>query len=134
MGYSMNIPTVDCKIDIYCPIFPSEDPIKVKQTVTNIFEGITIEQSTESLKAKSNDMAILEKIQNVIRSRKSQKTYRRILNKNLIDNTTWFYLNKQAAFAGAVALCDEAQESPLGPIKVVIQSKQIESIIDWLIS
>ena len=67
-------------------------------------------------------------------SRKSQNSYRRQLNHNLIDETTWFYLNKQAAFANVVALCSEAEESPMGPIKVIISSKNVENIIEWLIS
>jgi len=31
-------------------------------------------------------------------------------------------------------LCDEAEESPLGPIKIILTSKSIEQIIDWLVS
>jgi predicted RNA binding protein with dsRBD fold (UPF0201 family) len=49
-------------------------------------------------------------------------------------DSTWFYLNKQAAFANVIALCDEADESSLGPITVVLHSKNIEDVIDWLVS
>jgi|TARA_Y100000815_G_scaffold61902_1_gene50225 predicted RNA binding protein with dsRBD fold (UPF0201 family) len=52
----------------------------------------------------------------------------------MAKDSTWFYLNKQAAFANVIALCDEADESPLGPIKVVLHSKNIEDVIDWLVS
>jgi len=41
---------------------------------------------------------------------------------------------KRAAFANTVALCDESDESPLGPIKVILTSNNIEKIIDWIIS
>ena len=54
------------------------------------------------------------------------------MKKNLTNTSTWFYLNKQAAFANNVALCDEADESPLGPIKLILESNQIEQIMDWL--
>ena len=54
--------------------------------------------------------------------------------RNMTEDFTWFYLNKQAAFANAITLCDEADESPLGPIKVVLHSKNIEDVIDWLVS
>tara|TARA_B100001750_G_scaffold182781_1_gene151475 strand:- start:172 stop:339 length:168 start_codon:yes stop_codon:yes gene_type:complete len=50
------------------------------------------------------------------------------------QDTTWFYLNKQAAFANVITLCDEEAQSPLGPIKVVLHSKNIEDVIDWLVS
>ena len=130
----MTIPNLDCKIEIYCSLCPSEDPQKVKQSISNLFADIKIKQSQDSIKADSKNIADLEKIQQTIHSRNSQKTYRRNLTKNLINDTTWFYLNKQAAFVGTVALCEEAEESPLGPIKVFLQSKNIETIIDWLVS
>jgi predicted RNA binding protein with dsRBD fold (UPF0201 family) len=55
------------------------------------------------------------------------------MEKNLDNNSTWFYLNKQAAFAEKIAICGESDESPLGPIKIVLTSNHIEEIIDWLI-
>jgi predicted RNA binding protein with dsRBD fold (UPF0201 family) len=54
--------------------------------------------------------------------------------RNMTNDSTWFYLNKQAAFANVITLCDEADESPLGPIKIVLHSKNIEDVIDWLVS
>ncbi len=47
--------------------------------------------------------------------------------------TTWFYLNKQAAFVEKIAICEKSDESPLGPIKVIITSPNIDGIIDWII-
>jgi hypothetical protein len=76
---------------------------------------------------------LLEKIYDIIHSSQSQKIYQRQLEKNLENDSTWFYLNKQAAFVGSVALCEEAEESPLGPIKVILSSSNIDGIIDWLI-
>jgi hypothetical protein len=63
----------------------------------------------------------------------SERIYQRRLEKNLENNSTWFYLNKQAAFAEKIAICEESDESPLGPIKVILTSTQIDRIIDWLI-
>ena len=74
-----------------------------------------------------------EKIYEIIHSKQSQNTYRRALEKHLENKTTWFYLNKQAAFADKIAICGESDESPLGPIKIVLTSTNIERIIDWLI-
>ena len=56
--------------------------------------------------------------------------YQRILKNNNDGNSTWFYLNKQAAFVNTVALCSEANESSLGPIKVVLRSNDIEQVIE----
>jgi predicted RNA binding protein with dsRBD fold (UPF0201 family) len=54
--------------------------------------------------------------------------------RNMTEDSTWFYLNKQAAFVNVPVLCDEADESPLGPIKVVLHSTNIEDVIEWLVS
>ncbi len=130
----MLIPNVTCKISAFCPIYPSEDTKKVEQALSNIFEGVKIKLGKNSIKVSSENLEVLEKIFEVIHSRKTQRIYRRHLNNNLFDDSTWFYLNKQAAFVNTIALCDEADESPLGPIKVVLESYDIESVIEWLVS
>ena len=130
----MSFPKINCKIRVTCQVYPSENSQKIKQSLNNVFENSKIQFKDKSGIITSDSLETLEKIHEVIHLRKSQKTYRRILNKNLIDDSTWFYLNKQAAFVKTIALCTEEEESPLGPIKVEIQSNNIEKIIDWLIS
>lgn len=130
----MKIPNFNCKIDAYCTINSSEDQTKVEQAISNILPDIEIQINDDSLKATSQNLETLSNIFEVIHSRKIQRVYRRFLNRNLRDTSTWFYLNKQAAFANAVVLCDEAEESPLGPLKVVLTSKNIDQVIEWLIS
>jgi len=130
----MKIPDFNCKIDVYCTINPSEDQTKVEQAISNIFPDIEIQINDDSLKATSQNLETLSNIFGVIRSHKIQRVYRRFLNNNLRNDSTWFYLNKQAAYSNTISLCDEAEESPLGPIKIVLTSKNIEDIIDWLVS
>lgn len=130
----MKIPDFNCKIDVYCTINPSEDQTKVEQAISNILPDIEIQINDDSLKATSQNLETLSNIFEVIHSHKIQRVYRRFLNNNLRNDSTWFYLNKQAAFSNTVSLCDEAEESPLGPIKIVLTSKNIEDIIDWLVS
>jgi len=130
----MKIPDFNCKIDVYCTINPSEDQTKVEQAISNIFPDIEIQINDDSLKATSQNLETLSNIFGVIRSHKIQRVYRRFLNNNLRNDSTWFYLNKQAAYSNTISLCDEAEESPLGPIKIVLTSKNIEDIIYWLVS
>ncbi len=87
-----------------------------------------------SISAQSTDLKSLEKIYKTVHTKQSQKIYRRNLEKNLENGTTWFYLNKQAAFVEQIAICEEANESPLGPIKVILTSSNIDRIIDWFVS
>ena len=125
---------VDCKVSAYCTINASEDVNKVRTAVSNILIDMDEKITGDSLVANSSNYESLTRIYETMRSRKSKSAYRRLLMCNMTNNSTWFYLNKQAAFANVIALCDEAGESPLGPIKVVLHSKNIEDVIDWLVS
>jgi uncharacterized protein len=130
----MNTPNVSCKIDAYCSINPSEDPKKVEQAITNILDDVDIKITNESLHATSTSIESLQKIFEAINSHHSKNAYRRQLNQNMSYESSWFYLNKQAAFANSIALCSESEESPLGPIKIIMNSKNIQTVIEWLIS
>ena len=125
---------VDCKVSAYCTINASEDVNKIRTSVSNILIDMDEKITGDSLVANSSNYKSLTRIYETMRSRKSKSAYRRLLMRNMANNSTWFYLNKQAAFANVIALCDEADESPLGPIKVVLHSKNIEDVIDWLVS
>ncbi len=129
----MNPPNVSCIIDAYCTINPSEDPKKLEQAITNVLVDVNVKINNESIQAKSTNLESLKKIYDAIHSHQSKNAYRRQLNQNLHQDSSWFYLNKQAAFANTIALCSESDESPLGPIKIVLTSKNIENIIEWLV-
>ena len=125
---------VDCKISVYCNINESEDVNKVKTTISNILTDMDETTDDSSFVANSSNYESLTKIYEAMRTRKTKTVYRRHLMRNMTEDSTWFYLNKQAAFANAVVLCDDESESPLGPIKIVLHSKNIEDVIDWLVS
>ena len=125
---------VDCNVSAFCMINVSEDVNKVRTAVSNVLTDMDEKITGDSLVANSSNYESLTKIYETMRSRRSKSAYRRHLMRNMANDSTWFYLNKQAAFANVIALCDEADESPLGPIKVVLHSKNIEAVIDWLVS
>ena len=129
----MRLPNINCKIDMFCSINPSEDPKKIEKSISNIFPSSNIKIEDSSITANSTDLNSLEKIYETVHSKQSQKIYRRNLEKNLQNDSTWFYLNKQAAFVEKVVICEESDESPLGPIKVVLKSSNIDGIIDWIV-
>ena len=125
---------VDCKVSAYCIINASEDVNKVRTSLSNVLIDMDEKVTGDSLVANSNNYESLTKIYETIRSRKTKSAYRKHLMRNMTEDSTWFYLNKQAAFANVPVLCDEADESPLGPIKVVLHSTNIEDVIEWLVS
>ena len=128
----MKIPNINCKIEMICPVNLSEDSEKVKQAISNVFPFSEIKNENFSIKAQSKELRSLEKIYDAILSNQSQKSYTRNLEDNLDNDSTWFFLNKQAAFVEKVVICDETEESPLGPIKVILTSSNIDGIIDWI--
>ena len=117
-------------IQIFCSINPSEDPDKVKTAVNNIFPDVELETSNTEISGTTNNFSVLSQISKSIHEKNVKNTYQRILKKNNDGESTWFYLNKQAAFVNTVALCSEANESSLGPIKIILRSNNIEQVID----
>ena len=117
-------------IQIFCKINPSEDPEKVKLAIINIFPDLTLEITDTDITGKTNNIQILSQISKTIRENNIKKTYQRILKNNSNGDSSWFYLNKQAAFVNTVALCGESNESSLGPIKVILRSNDIEQVIN----
>jgi uncharacterized protein len=117
-------------IQIFCEINPSEDPEKVKLAINNIFPDLPLEITDNDITGKSTNIQVLSQISKSIHENNIKKTYQRILKNNSNSDSSWFYLNKQAAFVNTVALCGEANESSLGPIKVILRSNEIEQVID----
>ena len=129
----MNTPNLSCKIEMFCTINPSESIEKVEQTISSIFPYSVIKNNEFTINAISKELRSFEKIYHFVHNNKLQKNFLRSLEDNLENDTTWFYLNKQAAFVEQIALCEEFDESPLGPIKVTLTSSNIDRIIDWIV-
>lgn len=123
----------DIEIVIRTVVNPSESVEKVRQALERIFLGsVRFELEGVEFVARSKGYAVLEEIYRQIRARGTISTTRRLLRRNSRDDSTFLYLNKQAAFVGTVALCDDESESPLGPIVLEIRSTRLEGVIDWL--
>ena len=129
----MNTPNLSCKIEMFCTINPSESIEKVEQTISSIFPYSVIKNNEFTINAISKELRSFEKIYHFVHNNKLQKNFLRSLEDNLENDTTWFYLNKQAAFVEQIAICEEFGESPLGPIKVTLTSSNIDRIIDWIV-
>lgn len=129
----MKLPTLECKIEIFSTVNPSENPQKIKTAILNILPESDIFIENFSIKAETNNFQSLEKIYESIHSAKSQRVLQRQLEKHLKIDSTWFYLNKQAAYVEKTVLCEETDESPLGPLKVVLTSANMDRVIDTLV-
>ena len=120
-------------IQVFCEVNSSEDPEKIKTSIFNLFPDLKIKVQENQISGNSNNIEILSKVLKSIKNRQITNVLSRIMKSNMTNDSTWFYLNKQAAFVDVVALCNEADESALGPIKIILNSNNIEETIENLI-
>lgn len=128
----MTLPAVACSISASCEVFASEDAAAIRRALDAVLDGGEVEVCGPRAESTSTSLASLARLRETVRSRGSGAAWRRRLRLNDDGRSTWVYLNKQAAAAGSIALCAEADESPLGPISLRIASADTGAIIDWL--
>lgn len=128
----MTLPAVACSLSASCDVFASEDAAAVRRALEAVLEGGEVRVGESRAESTSSSPASLARLRETVRSRGSGAAWRRRLRLNCDGRSTWVYLNKQAAAAGSLALCAEADESPLGPITLRIDSPDVGAIVDWL--
>jgi len=119
------------RIETYLSL--SEDYNKVLLSLNNITCNCQFTLNNNIIYSENSNLNSLVKIFNQIRDKQTFSILRRLLNKNKYKNQTWFLLNKQAAFMNKVVLCGDESDSPLGPIKIILESDAIDNLINSLI-
>ena len=112
-------------IEISCPIFPSEDPEKVRTAVLKVFPDAELEETENGLTGRS---ANLDRFSKQIRKQKILDTTRSVMIHGKRGDRTRFFLNKQVAFVGKISFCEE--KTILGTIKVVVIDEDSDELID----
>ena len=111
----------------------SEDPKKVIKSITNTINGGDPSVDENYVVVRSNGLLALHHIRTGVKLRQSARVLRRLVDYNRNGNSTWFLLNKQAAYCGVIAIVESWDESSLGPIKVTVTSKDLDRVLTWLI-
>ena len=123
-------------VHVEAEINPTENEEKVKTALTNFLgnASITIEPSgkTSVLTAEAKGQDSLLKLRNVLRTDRIRDAARKAFFRSLRGNTISFCLNKQVAFAGHISFSEETAESPLGPLRVTIETDNPQQLIEWL--
>lgn len=132
-GAGSRPPDIRCSVAAECEVRPSEDPSAVAAALSEVLPGAPVRVEGGRAEAAADGLGCLSRIAETIRSRSSGAAYLRCMLRNMESDGTWFYLNKQAAAAGRIALCAEADESPLGPVRVTLRSQRVEHVVDWLV-
>ncbi|HKX82158.1 MAG TPA: RNA-binding domain-containing protein [Nitrososphaera sp.] len=122
------------EIKVEAAVNPSEDAEKVIAAIENVVERCSPEFRYGSRAiGRTQGVEPLALIYEQVRSRSAMGVLRRMLMDNRSADSTWFYLNKQAAAAGIAAVIEDEQESPLGPIRITISCEELDTLVDWLV-
>ena len=125
--------TAQIELKIEASVYPSECPEKVISAITNVIDKCSADFRYGSrVVGRASGSESLNTIYEQVRSRASMGVLRRMLLDNKIADTTYFFLNKQAASAGIVVVIEDIKESPLGPIRVNIDCEELDMLICWL--
>ena len=129
----MNIMKNNLTVRVETYLSLSEDYNKVLLSLNNITCNCQFTLNNNIIYSENSNLNSLVKIFNQIRDKQTFSILRRLLNKNKYRDQTWFLLNKQAAFMNKVVLCEDESDSPLGPIKIILESDAIDNLINSLI-
>lgn len=109
----------------------SEEINKVKHAISNLID-IKLKHENEKIIGNSRNYRDLQIIYENLRSKQNIAVARRMLKRNITKDSTHILYNKQAAYVKSFAICENANESSLGPIKITIVSNDIIKFIDWI--
>ncbi|WEU40725.1 MAG: hypothetical protein OdinLCB4_002020 [Candidatus Odinarchaeum yellowstonii] len=123
------------RIELHARLNPTENRGKLRSAIGNIidFKSNLVDLSSEEFLAfTSEDINSLKPLYEKLREQKILEAARSFFLNIKSPQFLMFHLNRQAAYVNRVHLCAEERESPLGPITVIVHSKNIEKFIDWL--
>ncbi len=115
--------------------YPTESFRKIATALNAIVEGEVLEEKVGEetyLYIEKTSYSSLGKLYELLRQQRILDVARKTLRNGIVGQATIFYVNKQVAFVGKINFCDEIGESPLGPIRVELEHKNIDHLIDWL--
>lgn len=132
---NMDITLHNPSIHLECIVNPSEDISKVIRAVRNVIDAEVSSNTCNKIMVDTHGLSMLEVLRMQIHARQVMNTFKRIMLSNMSKDckSTWLYLNKQAAYAGIASICENEDESPLGPITITITDQNgVIPIIEWL--
>jgi len=114
------------RISIETVLHPTEDQLKVKAAVLNIFPDAAFVESEGTIRAEASS---LEHLKELFKRQLIRDTAFHVLRGSIGESGLSFSLNKQAAFVGKANF---APPSPMGAIKVTVEDENLEGVIEFL--
>jgi predicted RNA binding protein with dsRBD fold (UPF0201 family) len=118
---------------------PTEDESKVRRVLLNIFPDAKLESTRKPegvgvLRLHGEGLDFLSTFRSLIRQERIRLAARKIILGKTRGQRIMIYLHKQAAFVGRVSFCEPTGESPHGPVSIIINAANPETVIDYLAS
>jgi hypothetical protein len=113
---------------------PSEDPEKVMSAMVGIIGPgpFTVSKRGGGIRIDADSPGTLDRVHDQLRDRRVRGAARRRLLAGRHGSESTVMVNRQAASAGVVAICDSEDESPLGPIYLTVRSDDFDRLLAWL--
>ena len=113
-------------VSIVCPVYPSEDPEKVRSAIEKLFPDVVIEEDDDGFFGTCGSLDVFSQR---IRKQKILDATRSVLSHGRKGpDRTVFHLNKQVAFMGKVSFSEP--KAILGTIRVTVEDVDISALID----
>lgn len=104
--------------------------------MTNVLRGDleyrTIDEWSGKVVVEGKDQSSLERFRMILQRDRIRAAARSVLRRGIEGDRIVFFLNKQAAYAGHVSFSQPEGESPLGPIRVILETEKHEQLVNWL--
>ena len=131
------------EIEIYVPVYPTEDEEKIKKALYKYFPSIRIEEKEvedkvrgikyKVLIGKSNNILTLDFLRRDVKRRQSQEILKQSLEDGEFDEGFVLFLNKLALLKGKACLMSGKVIPALGVVKVVIKCENKHLVKSWLL-
>ncbi len=115
------------KVRVFCRIYPTENPEKIRDAVLKIFPDAKIRISENYLVAETSSM---ENFASLLRRQRIRDSARSVLMDGMDENSISFRLNKQVMTVGRINFAVE--DMPLGDVEVRVEAEGEEDIRDIL--
>lgn len=120
------------EVELEAYVYPTEDIEKVKRAMLNLVPDLEFEAFERSeyliLTGKTKGKKALSRLYELFRRQAILDTARSFLEEGYFGEEIIIKVNKQAAYAGVVNF---NEESPLGPITIIIRTKNPKKLMKW---
>jgi len=121
------------EVEVEAYVYPTEDIEKVKKAMLNLVSPLEFEAFDKGdyilLVGKTRDKKALQRLYELFRGQQILDTARAMLEEGYFGEEIIIKVHKQVAYVGKVNF---NEESPLGPITIIIRTKNPQRLMKWL--